>query len=167
MTDGSDLLFLTSAVLASLGVFAHEFLGAPKVLGPLKLSGLPVDIVWLHHFSWHVASVAVLAMIALFALAAWRSDGFIRAAVAAAKSSGFAAIGLSRAVFGDHALWRTPGALSLDANRHSWRRRALARGSVRMSRERLNRTSRGAWRDACERPDKASFANLAPSGRRL
>ncbi len=108
MTEVSDFLFLASAGLALLGVIAHEILGSPKVLGPLKDSGLPDDIVWLHHFSWHVGSVAVLAMVALFLLAVWRPDGLVFAAVATAMSAGFAALGISLALFGNRALWRTP-----------------------------------------------------------
>lgn len=108
MTEVSDFLFLASAGLALLGFLAHEFLGSPKVLGPLKDSGLPDDIVWLHHFSWHVGSVAVLAMVALFLLAVWRPDGLAFAAVATVMSAGFAALGISLALFGNRALWRTP-----------------------------------------------------------
>ena len=108
MTEVSDFLFLASAGLALFGVAAHEILGSPKVLGPLKDSGLPDDIVWLHHFSWHVGSVAVLAMVALFLLAVWCPDGLAFAAVATAMSAGFAALGISLALFGNRALWRTP-----------------------------------------------------------
>lgn len=108
MTEVSDFLFLASAGLALLGVAAHEILGSPKVLGPLKDFGLPDDVVWLHHFSWHVGSVAVIAMIALFLLAIWRPDGLAFAAVATAMSAGFAALGISLALFGNRALWRTP-----------------------------------------------------------
>lgn len=108
MADVSDLLFLTSAVLAFLGVLAHEILGSPKVLGPLKSSGLPDGIVWLHHFSWHVGSIAVLAMISLFLLAFWQPDRWAFAAIATGMSAGFAALGISLALFGNHTLWRTP-----------------------------------------------------------
>lgn len=108
MTEASQVLFLASAALALLGVIAHELLGSPKVLGPLKNSGLPDGIVWLHHFSWHVGSVAVLAMIALFLLAVWQPNGLAFAAVATAMSAGFAALGISLALFGNRALWRTP-----------------------------------------------------------
>jgi len=108
VTDAPDLLFLTSAVLALLGVLGHEFVGSPKVLGPLRSSKLPDGIVWLHHFSWHVGSVAVLAMIALFLLAVWQPGGLAFAAVATAMSFGFAALGISLALFGNRALWRTP-----------------------------------------------------------
>ncbi|MEE4110023.1 MAG: hypothetical protein V2I24_11775 [Halieaceae bacterium] len=108
MTGISNILFVSASVLALLGVAAHELLGAPKVLGPLKASGLPDNVVWLHHFSWHVGSVAVLAMIALFLLAVYEPDGYAYAAVATAMSLGFAALGIGLAVFGNRALWKTP-----------------------------------------------------------
>jgi hypothetical protein len=108
MADLSDILFYIAAGLSLLGVLAHELLGAPKVLRPLKTSGLPDDVIWLHHFSWHVGSVAVLAMIGLFLLATWSASGFLFAAVATAMSVGFAALGIGLAAFGNKALWRTP-----------------------------------------------------------
>ena len=108
MAEPSDILFYIAAGLSLLGVIAHELLGAPKVLKPLETSGLPDDVIWLHHFSWHVGSVAVLAMIGLFLLAAWHSTGFLFAAVATAMSAGFAALGIGLAAFGNKALWRTP-----------------------------------------------------------
>lgn len=108
MSNVSDKLFIAAASLALIGVLAHEIVGAPIVLAPLSQSDLPNEVIWLHHFSWHVASVAALAIVALLLLAARRPDGFIFAAVATAMSVGFAAIGILLAVFGDHALWRTP-----------------------------------------------------------
>jgi len=108
MTDVSDILFYFAASLSLLGVIAHEVAGAPKVLGPLKTSGLPDSVIWLHHFSWHVGSVAVLSMMSLFILAAWQPSGFLFAAVATAMSAGFAALGIGLATFGNPALWRTP-----------------------------------------------------------
>jgi len=108
MTDISDIMLYIAAGLSLLGVLAHELAGAPKVLGPLKTSGLPDSVIWLHHFSWHVGSVAVLAMISLFLFAAWQPSGFLFAAVATAMSAGFAALGIGLAIFGNRALWRTP-----------------------------------------------------------
>ncbi|WP_290847936.1 hypothetical protein [Henriciella sp.] len=108
MPDVSTLLFLTAAFLALMGMLAHEFLGSPKVLASLKRSGLPEDVIWLHHFSWHVGSVATVAMAALFLLAATAADGLAYAGVATAMSGGFAALGISLAIFGNRALWRTP-----------------------------------------------------------
>jgi hypothetical protein len=108
MADISDILFYIAAGFSLLGVIAHELAGAPKVLKPLKTSGLPDSVIWLHHFSWHVGSVAVLAMISLFLLAAWQPSGFLFAAVATAMSAGFAALGIGLAIFANRALWRTP-----------------------------------------------------------
>ena len=108
MFDLPNILFLIAAALSLLGILAHELLGSPKVLGPLKTSGLPVDVIWLHHFSWHVGSVAVLGMAALFLLAARSADGLAYAAIATAMSAGFAALGIGLAIFGNRALWRTP-----------------------------------------------------------
>ncbi len=108
MTDSSDILFCIAAGLSLLGVIAHEFVGAPRVLKPLKTSGLPDSVIWLHHFSWHVGSVAVLAMTGLFLLAIWQSNGFLFAAVATAMSAGFAVLGILLAAFGNKALWQTP-----------------------------------------------------------
>jgi hypothetical protein len=108
MAGISDILFYIAAGFSLLGAIAHELAGAPKVLKPLKTSDLPDSVIWLHHFSWHVGSVAVLAMISLFLLAAWQPSGFLFAAVATAMSAGFAALGIGLAIFGNRALWRTP-----------------------------------------------------------
>ena len=102
------MLFVAAAILALLGVMLHEVAGAPKVLGPLKNSGLSPEIIWLHHFSWHVGSVAVLAMASLFLMAVWQPAGSYFASVATAMSAGFAALGIGLALFGNAALWRTP-----------------------------------------------------------
>lgn len=108
MTEISDILFYIAAGLSLIGLIAHEVAGAPKVLGPLKTSGLPDKVIWLHHFSWHVGSIAVLAMIGLFLLAARQPSGVLFAAVATAMSAGFAALGIGFATFGNPVLWRTP-----------------------------------------------------------
>lgn len=108
MADMPRFLFMIAAGLAALGVIAHEIIGAPKVLGPLKDSGLPLEVIWLHHFSWRVGSVAVVVMIGLFLFAAWQPHGLILAAFATAMSAGFALMGIGLALFGNKALWRTP-----------------------------------------------------------
>jgi len=104
----SKVLYMIAAGLSLLGAIAHELLGAPKVLAPLAESGLPDDIVWLHHFSWHVGTVAVLAMVIMFLLAVRRRNGRILAVIATAMSAGFAGLGIGLAVFGNAALWSTP-----------------------------------------------------------
>jgi hypothetical protein len=102
------ILFLLAAILCGLGALAHEILGAPQVLNPLKGSGLDDSVIWLHHFSWHVGTVAVLAMVAMYLLAIWHKAGAIFAVIASSMSAGFAALGLSLAIFGNAALWTTP-----------------------------------------------------------
>lgn len=106
--DVSDMLFLLAAALSLLGVIAHEVAGAPKVLGPLRDTDLPPEVIGLHHFSWHVGSVAVAGMIALFLLAVWHPAGAIFGIVGSAISAGIAAVGIGLAVFVNPALWRTP-----------------------------------------------------------
>ena len=101
-------LFLIAAILSLLGAFAHELAGAPKVLKPLQDTDLPDDVIWLHHFSWHVGTVAVLAMAVMFLLAIWHPAGNIFALLASAMSGGFAMFGVCLAIFGNAALWRTP-----------------------------------------------------------
>lgn len=50
MNDLASTFFTIAAFLSLLTLFAHEFLGAPLVLPPLKTSGLPASVIWLHHF---------------------------------------------------------------------------------------------------------------------
>lgn len=103
-----ETLFIAAACLSGVGVIAHEILGAPRVLGPLKNSGLPENVVWLHHFSWHVGSIAVAGMIALFLMAAFSPDALPYAVVATGMSAGFSVLAIVLATFGNKALWRTP-----------------------------------------------------------
>lgn len=101
--------FLWAAiVLCVLVLIAHELLGTPMVLPPLSAADLPAEVVWLHHFSWHVGSIAIIAMIALFILATKKRDNLLMATVATAMSFGFALLGVSLAIGGDKALWGTP-----------------------------------------------------------
>lgn len=104
----SAIFFLMAAILSLMGALAHEFLGAPKVLGPLKDSSLPDEVMWLHHFSWHVGTVAVIGLAAMFLLAIWHPAGTILALIAAIMSAGFGLLGISLAIFCNAALWRTP-----------------------------------------------------------
>ncbi|MEO0347131.1 MAG: hypothetical protein AAF229_12835 [Pseudomonadota bacterium] len=99
---------MIAAVFALFGALAHELAGSPAVLDPLAESGLPEDVIWLHHFSWHVGTVAVLAMASLFLIAVWHPAGTLFAWVATGMSAGFALLGLGLAVFGSPALWQTP-----------------------------------------------------------
>lgn len=104
----SALVFYLCALLCLLGAAAHELLGAPKVLGPLADRGLPLDVIWLHHFSWHVGTVAVLIMAALFITAARTHHGRTLALFATAMSAGFALLAIGLAVFGNAVMWTTP-----------------------------------------------------------
>ena len=104
----SSILFLLAATLSVLGAAAHEAIGAPKVLAPLADSDLPKDVIWLHHFSWHVGTIAVLTMAALFVAAARSSGGRTLAKFAIGMSAGFAGLAIGLALFGDGVLWSTP-----------------------------------------------------------
>jgi hypothetical protein len=100
--------FGIAAAMCILGMLGHELLGGAMVLDPLHQVDLPPDVVWLHHFSWHVGSVALVAMAAMFVLAARKGEHLILAGFGTAISVGFAVLGVSLAVFGDAALWGTP-----------------------------------------------------------
>lgn len=104
----SSLLYLVAAALSLLGAGAHELIGAPMVLSPLAATDLPPNVIWLHHFSWHTGTVAVLAMAALYILATRHPAGRVFAMVATAMSTGFAILGIGLASFGNSVLWTTP-----------------------------------------------------------
>lgn len=104
----SSIMYLIAAFLSVLGAVAHELVGAPKVLGPLDATNLPKDVIWLHHFSWHVGTIATLTMAALFVTATRTASGRTFAIFATAMSVGFALLGISLAVFGDPVVWTTP-----------------------------------------------------------
>lgn len=104
----SRILFFLAAVLSMLVALAHEVLGAPKVLAPLAETDLPGDVIWLHHFSWHVGTITVLAMAALFVLAARHGNGRAFGIIATLISTALGALGIGLAVFGDGVLWTTP-----------------------------------------------------------
>lgn len=104
----SSRLYLIAAALSLLGAAAHEIVGAPMVLLPLADTELPQNVIWLHHFSWHVGTAAVIGMAALFIVAIRHSAGRLFAMVATAMSTGFAALGIGLASFGNSVLWTTP-----------------------------------------------------------
>mgnify|MGYP003636208053 CR=1 FL=1 len=108
MTRMSRTFYLLAAALSLLGAVGHELLGAPAMLGPLETSGLPPNVVWMHNFIWHVGTVAVLAMMVMFILAARRPEHVAHAIIASAMSAAFAVLGIGLAMFGDPALWTTP-----------------------------------------------------------
>ncbi|MEO0437350.1 MAG: hypothetical protein AAF098_10615 [Pseudomonadota bacterium] len=89
-------------------LLAHELLGAPMVLPPLADAGLADEVVWLHHFSWHVGSVAVVAMAAMFLYASVKAGNLPMAFIASLMSLGFALLGIGLGVLGSSAMWGTP-----------------------------------------------------------
>ena len=103
-----QLMYWLSAVLSLAGLVAHEALGAPMVLPPLLATDLPENVIWLHHFSWHVGSIAVAAMIIMFVYAALKPGNIAMAIIATGMSIGFAALGIGLAVFGSDVMWGTP-----------------------------------------------------------
>jgi hypothetical protein len=101
-------MYWAAAGFSLIGVLAHEALGAPMVLPPLLETDLPPEVIWLHHFSWHVGSIAVAAMIAMFIYAACKPGNAPMAFIATAMSVGFALLGIGLAVFGNGVVWETP-----------------------------------------------------------
>lgn len=114
LTQGSNtlerytLMYWLAAALSLAGLVAHEAIGAPMVLPPLLATDLPENVIWLHHFSWHVGSVAVVGMIVLFVHAALKPGNIAGALIAAGMSTGFAAVGIGLAVYVNGVLWATP-----------------------------------------------------------
>ena len=104
----SKICLWTAALLAFAVLLAHEFAGAPMVLPPLSAANLPDEIVWLHHFSWHVGSIAIFAMIALFVYPALRPSPPFMAMVASAMSLSFALLAVGLAIWGSASVWSTP-----------------------------------------------------------
>lgn len=103
-----QLMYWLAATLSLAGLVAHEALGAPMVLPPLFATDLPEDVIWLHHFSWHVGSIAVAAMIIMFVHAALKPGNIAMALIATGMSIGFAALGIGLAVYASEVMWGTP-----------------------------------------------------------
>jgi hypothetical protein len=82
----STWLFRIAAALSLLGLIAHELLGAPMVLPPLSKTDMPDAVIWFHHFSWHVGSVAVAAMVVMYIYASIRSAPLSMAIIATGMS---------------------------------------------------------------------------------
>jgi hypothetical protein len=106
--DMTRFLFYGAAMVCALGALAHEIIGAPMVLEPLSRAGLPNAVIWLHHFSWHVGTLCVIAMAAMFVLAASKPSLEILAVVATGMSIGLTALAIGLALFGNSVLWSTP-----------------------------------------------------------
>ena len=101
-------LFRIAGGFVFIVLLAHEILGAPMVLPPLHDQRLPDNVVWLHHFAWHVGSIAMIAMICLFFIGARDTGGLAMVFIATGMCVGFAALGLGLAVFGSASMWGTP-----------------------------------------------------------
>ena len=101
-------LFRIAAALSFAGVIGHEFLGAPMVLPPLSLTEMPHEVIWLHHFSWHVGSVAGAAIVILYVYASIRPGQVAMAVVATGMSAGFACLGIGLGLWGSSVMWGTP-----------------------------------------------------------
>jgi hypothetical protein len=96
------------AAIACIAVMlGHELLGRAKVLDPLHQVALSADVVWLHHFSWHVGSISLVATAAMFVLGGRKTEHLILATFGTAISAGVAILGICSAVFGDETLWNT------------------------------------------------------------
>jgi len=103
----SNWLFRIAALICTLAVLAHEILGSPMVLTPLRGSGIDDEVIWLHNFSWHVGSVTI-AMTGMFLYSSVRPGNLALAVVATLMSIGQTVIGVGLAVFASSALWGTP-----------------------------------------------------------
>lgn len=104
----SNWLFRIAALICTLAVLAHEILGSPMVLTPLRGSGIDDEVIWLHNFSWHVGSVTAVAMTGMFLYSSVRPGNLALAVVATLMSVGQMVIGVGLAVFASSALWGTP-----------------------------------------------------------
>ena len=103
-----EILFYLAAILCFLGGLAHELIGAPMVLSPLAETNLPEEVIWLHHFSWHVGSISLIGMILLYVYAARNKGNYPVAFIASITLAGFAILGISLALFGNPVLWSSP-----------------------------------------------------------
>lgn len=104
----SNGLFRAAAVICLFALMAHEMLGGPLVLPPLSEAQIEEEVVWLHHFSWHVGSVSVTAMAVMFFWASIRPGNLALAVVATFMSIGFGLLGAGLALFASSTLWGTP-----------------------------------------------------------
>ena len=101
-------LFTIAGIFVIIVLFAHEYLGASMVLSPLRDANLPENVVWLHHFSWHVGSIMMVAMACLFFLGARDSTNFAMVLIATGMCIGCAGLGLGLAIYESGSLWGTP-----------------------------------------------------------
>lgn len=100
--------FRAAGAFVVLVLFAHELIGSPMVLPPLQSAAIPENVIWLHNFSWHVGSIAMLAMVCLFVAGAREADDIVMVSIATGMSIGFAVLGIGLAIFESDSLWGTP-----------------------------------------------------------
>lgn len=103
-----DVFLWVALVLSILGLIAHEIVGSPQVLAPLAQAEMPGPVKSLLAFLWHVGSVAVLAMIAMFACAATLDNQMPMGAIASAMSAGLAMLAVAMGLREHKGLWKTP-----------------------------------------------------------
>lgn len=101
-------IFRIVACICVFVMFAHELIGAPMVLPPLHVAEIDDKVVWLHHFSWHVGSIAVIAIAGMFFYASFRTGGLILAVVASLMCTAFALLAIALALFASPSLWDSP-----------------------------------------------------------
>lgn len=106
--DPAEIPLWIALAFSVIGLIAHEFAGAPMVIPPLARSDMPETVKSLHGFSWHVGSVAVLAMIAMFACAISLDNQMPMALIASAMGLGFTLLAAGMGLRGYAGLWKTP-----------------------------------------------------------
>jgi len=104
----SNQLFKAAAIISVLALLAHELIGAPLVLPPLSDAGMDEEVIYLHHFSWHVGTVSVIAMAAMFYYASVRPGNIALAVAATSMSIGYWALAIGIALFSSSVMWSTP-----------------------------------------------------------
>ena len=104
----SNLFFRIAALICALAFLAHEIVGSPMVLTPLLDSGINEEVIWLHNFSWHAASVTAIAMTGMFFYSSIRPGNLALAVVATLMSMGQTVVAVGLAIFANDVLWSTP-----------------------------------------------------------
>ena len=100
--------FRLAALLCLLALLAHELVGTPMMLSPLHTADLDQNVIWLHHFSWHVGTIIALTLLGMFGYASFRAEGLLLALVATLVCAAFALLAVMLAVFGNPVLWTSP-----------------------------------------------------------
>ncbi|MEM7359919.1 MAG: hypothetical protein AAF431_12535 [Pseudomonadota bacterium] len=100
--------FRLAALLCLIALLAHELIGTPMVLAPLHAVDISENVIWLHHFSWHVGTIVALTLMGMFSYASLRTEGLILAVVASLVCAAFALLAFALAIFGNAVLWTSP-----------------------------------------------------------